>query len=100
MSLSAKGVGRRAIALSAALILTGMAVATASEPVRSTVVGCVSDGRFVSSDGYVIRPTDAAGLRDLDLSRWEGRRLSLRGDLLPGDVLRLSRSPRVLGRCR
>lgn len=93
-------VGRRTVALSAALILAGMAVAEASEPVRRTIVGCVSGGRFVSTDGYVIRPTDAAGRRDLDLGRWDGRRLSMTGDLLPGDVLRLARPPRVLGRCR
>lgn len=91
---------RRGMVVAAALVLACSAGAEASEPVRRTIVGCVSDGRFVSSDGYVIRPTDAEGRQDLGLARWEGRRLSLTGDLLPGDWLRLRRPPKVLGRCR
>lgn len=95
-----RGAVRPRMVLAAALILADAAGVSASEPVRRTIAGCVSDGRFVSSDGYVIRPTDATGRHDLDLARWEGRRLSLTGDLLPGDQLRLRRPPKVLGRCR
>ena len=63
-----------AVGLFAALAAAGfvsIAPAVASKPVPKTIVGCVFNGGFVSSDGYDIRPMDANG-KDVDLRRFEG----------------------------
>jgi hypothetical protein len=71
----------------------------ASQPVPRTIVGCVVDGAFISSDGYRIRPRDKDG-RDVDLHALEGQRAILDGSLLPGDVMFLKTPPRASGPCK
>lgn len=75
------------------------AAAFASMPVPRTITGCVSGGVFTSDDGYVIRAR-GPGFADYDLSRFEGRRILVRGMLSPGDLFAVKRAPRDLGPCR
>ena len=90
-------------AIGAALIAAGglmyAAPALASRPVPRTIVGCVSGGTFTSDDGYVIRAT-GPNFEDYDLGRFEGRRISVRGMLSPGDRFAVKSRPRDLGPCR
>lgn len=79
--------------------LAAIIPANASEPVRRTLVGCVTNGEFITSDGYSIRPRHADG-REFDLRRFEGRKIRIVGDLLPGDVLIVKRLPRDTGPCK
>jgi hypothetical protein len=79
--------------------LTTLLPAVASQPVPKTIVGCVFNGGFVSSDGYDIRPMDANG-KDVDLRRFEGHQVTIRGDLLPGDAFILKKPPADSGPCR
>jgi hypothetical protein len=72
--------------------------AHASAPVRKTITGCVSGGVFRSDDGYVIELRRRSG-GTIDVSRWQGRRLRVTGNLLPGDNLYLEGMPAILGRC-
>ena len=72
--------------------------AMASQPVPRTIDGCIGDGAFTSRDGYEITVV-ARGGAPFDLRRYEGRRLRIRGDLLPGDNLILTAPPRDLGPC-
>jgi hypothetical protein len=75
-----------------------LAPSLASRPVPRTIVGCVFDGKFISSDGYHIRPRYADG-RELDLARFEGHGLTISGALLPGDALIVKQSPHDSGPC-
>jgi hypothetical protein len=72
-----------------------VAPAMASNPVPRIIAGCVFNGRFISSDGYDIRPRYADG-RQVDLRPFEGHGLTISGALLPGDVLIVSKLPRDL----
>jgi len=72
--------------------------AVGSEPVPRTIVGCVAHGDFISSDGYHIHPRYADG-REVDLLPFEGRKLTISGDLLPGDLLIVKEPPRDLSPC-
>ena len=92
---------RRLIAFGVATLagLTTLLPAVASKPVPKTIVGCVFNGGFVSSDGYDIRPMDANG-KDVDLRRFEGHQVTIRGDLLPGDAFILKNPPVDSGPCR
>lgn len=72
--------------------------ALASKPVPRTVSGCVVNGIFVSTDGYHIRPMDA-NFREVDLLPFEGLRVTISGDLLPGDALIVKTPPRASGPC-
>lgn len=66
----------------------------ASEPVHAVITGCVKDGIFISESsdfgthvgrgGYRMSLLIAPGNR-LDLTKLEGRRIVVTGDLLPGD---------------
>lgn len=85
------------IAACAAMALTSPAVA--SKPVPKSIIGCVTNGTFVSSDGYDIRPIGADG-KPIDLRPFEGHALTINGDLLPGDILIVKGSPRDGGPCR
>ena len=76
----------------------GSSPALASQPVPRTLTGCVVGGSFVTSDGYVINPRYPDGRR-VDLAAFEGRKVTIRGDLLPGDLLIVKRPPRDRGRC-
>lgn len=85
-------------ALIAAGVLMCAAPALASRPVPRTITGCVSGGTFTSDDGYVIR-AKGANFEDYDLGRFEGRRISVRGMLSPGDLFAVKGRPRDLGPC-
>ena len=80
-------------AILAAAELAGIAPALASKPVPKTIVGCVFNGSFVSSDGYDIRPRDADG-QEVDLRPFEGHTVTISGDLLPGDAFIVKKPPR------
>ena len=73
--------------------------ASASAPVRKTIVGCVSNGVFTSEDGYVIKLRQRGG-GPIDASRWQNQRLQVTGNLLPGDNFYIEGKPVVLGPCR
>ena len=78
--------------------LAGIAPAVASKPVPKTIVGCVFNGTFVSSDGYDIRPSYADG-KEVDLRPFEGHQVTISGDLLPGDAFIVKKPPRDSGPC-
>lgn len=86
-------------ALAAATLVAAATEASASRPVRRTIVGCVVETTFFSEDGYVIRVNDRANA-PVDLQRWRGRRLEIKGWLSPGDRFNLDGAPRVLGPCK
>jgi hypothetical protein len=85
-------------AVAAASAFAGIAPAVASKPVPKTIVGCVFGGTFVSSDGYDIHPRHADG-REVDLGPFEGRQVTISGDLLPGDAFIVRKPLRDGGRC-
>jgi hypothetical protein len=85
--------------LAAACGLLAIAPALASAPVPRTIVGCVTSGSFISSDGYHIRPRYAGG-NELDLLPYEGRKVRIEGALLPGDLMIVKKRPRDLGPCK
>ena len=72
-------------------------VADASAPVRKSYQGCVVDGDYVAGR-YVIRLFDRDRNR-IDVTRFEGQRLAVTGDLLPGDILFVLDGPTPLGPC-
>lgn len=86
------------IPITIALVATAINPSFASQRVPRTIVGCVVHGAFVSSDGYRIHPRYGDG-REVDLRAFEGSRLILRGDLLPGDVMIIKTPPRGSSRC-
>jgi hypothetical protein len=88
----------RAALLSGVVTLTPTPTAIASQPVPRTYEGCVVKGVFTSRDGYDIAIATRVGV-PLDLRRYEGHRLQIRGSLLPGDNLILNAPPRDLGSC-
>jgi hypothetical protein len=73
--------------------------AFASKPVPKTIVGCVANGIFVSSDGYEIHPSTADG-QAVDLRPFEGRQVTIGGDLLPGDAFIVKKPASDSGPCR
>lgn len=85
--------------LAAATVLTSIVPGVASKPVPKTIVGCVFNGTFVSSDGYDIHPRDANG-KQTDLGPFEGHTVTISGDLLPGDAFILKNVPRDSGPCK
>ena len=86
-------------AVIAAAGFAGIAPAAASKPVPKTIVGCVFNGTFVSSDGYEIHPRNADG-REVDLRPFEGHQVTISGDLLPGDAFILKKPPADSGPCK
>jgi hypothetical protein len=72
--------------------------ALASKPVPRTIVGCVFNGTFISSDGYDIHPRNADG-KDVDLRPFEGHTVTISGDLLPGDAFVVGKPPQDSGPC-
>jgi hypothetical protein len=66
----------------------------ASRPVPKTITGCVVNGSLHSSNGYEIR------VRNMDLVRYEGKRIKVSGNLLPGDNFHADKdSLKLLGEC-
>jgi hypothetical protein len=86
------------VALAAASFV-GVAPATASKPVPKTIVGCVANGTFISSDGYEIHPRNADG-QAVDLRPFEGHQVTISGDLLPGDAFIVKKPPADSGPCK
>jgi hypothetical protein len=82
-----------------AMTFVGIAPAAASKPVPKTIVGCVANGIFVSSDGYEIHPRNADG-QAVDLRPFEGHQVTISGDLLPGDAFIVKKPPADSGPCR
>ncbi len=78
--------------------LAGITPAIASKPVPKTIVGCVHNGNFKSSDGYDIHPRNANG-EAIDLRPFEGHKVTITGDLLPGDAFIVKKPTRDSGRC-
>lgn len=94
-----------------------VSAAFASRPVAVEIIGCVKDGTIISestdfgthkiADGYIIRlvqmdtPSDGTPQSTpVDLSPYEGKKLRVRGYLLPGDRLGLSQNGyEVIGQC-
>ncbi|OPY12345.1 MAG: hypothetical protein A4E69_02265 [Syntrophus sp. PtaB.Bin138] len=80
---------------------------TGSMPVEKTLTGCVIKGQFfsVTIDSRTNRPVKAYQIRmgqDLDLAAYEGKTVSMTGDLLPGDRFILKRGVRpvvIKGAC-
>ncbi len=101
-----KRYARCAVFLALLLSVVSVAPSRASQPVFRTVTGCVIGGVL-----YSLRETvSPAGKRDLvayplkvsglALSRYEGKKISIQGSLLPGD--RFNPKPetlKVLGPC-
>jgi hypothetical protein len=85
------------IVLATILGLAAISPAFASKPMPKTIVGCVVNGAFIA-DGYSIRPRYADG-READLRSFEGRIVTIKGALLPGDLMIISKPPRDSGRC-
>jgi hypothetical protein len=85
--------------LAAAAALVAIVPAFASKPVPKTIVGCVFNATFVSSDGYDIHPRDADG-KEVDLRPFEGHTVTISGDLLPGDAFIIKKAPRDSGPCK
>lgn len=85
------------LAVLSVLIVVGFVAvdrAVASRPVPRTITGCVTSGSLHSSDGYEIR------VRNLNLAPYEGKRIQLRGNLLPGDNFHADTDGlKVLGNC-
>jgi hypothetical protein len=86
------------VILAVAAGLAGIAPASASKPVPTTIVGCVFGGTFTSSDGYDIHPRSADG-KAIDLRPFEGHTVTISGDLLPGDAFVIKKKPRDSGPC-
>ncbi len=78
--------------------LTPVTPAGATAPVPKVIIGCVTNGKFISADGYHIRPQER-GSGEVDLHAFEGRRLRIQGFLLPGDYFILSKPPLPIGWC-
>lgn len=89
------------LTMSAAVValLATASMAEASRPVRKTITGCVSSGRLTSDNGYYIRVRESFGGPELDLGRYNGRRIRVRGLLSPGDRFVIESGPDVLGPC-
>ena len=87
----------RGFAIAAALACLASAAA-ASGPVPKTYEGCVVRGAYVVGP-YVIQLFTRSGQR-LDVARYEGMRLWMRGNLLPSDRFYVEEGPRLLGPCR
>ncbi|MHC1728634.1 MAG: hypothetical protein AB9866_21965 [Syntrophobacteraceae bacterium] len=97
---------KKPIIIFLALLLLLAGSAQASRPVHKTVTGCVIGG--VLYDLYEF--SDAAGkrtitaypltIKGLDLSRYEGRKVSVEGYLLPGDRFNpIPNTLKALGPC-
>lgn len=89
----------RLIAIAACLTITMPSAALhASRPVKKTVTACVVDGKLDSGQ-YVYRVRPGLGAEDTDLRPHEGKRLRVKGYLLPGDILIFKSIDIVPGSC-
>lgn len=90
----------RLLRITAAMTLAGVAIAApgahASRPVKKTVIACVVDGQLTSGL-YTYRVRRNAGSSDINLARYERKRIRVRGYLLPGDIL-ITKSIKVVSK--
>lgn len=87
------------LAIFALIVLAGFAgPASASRPVKKTVTACVIGGEL-HSGRYVYRVRPDIGAADTDLRRFEGKRVRVKGFLLPGDILISNSIKFVPGNC-
>jgi len=87
------------IALATSVFASFIGLAQASGPVPRTLTGCVNAGALTSSDGYSITVLNNANQR-MDLSAYNGKRITVSGNLLPSDRFYPKTPIRVLGPCR
>lgn len=87
--------------LLALLVAAGVpGIALASRPVPKVVTACVVGGKFTRGPyTYQVRRHSAVGIVDVDLSAYEGKRIRVRGSLLPGDRLIAKSIEIVPGKC-
>lgn len=92
-------VRQTALLTAVALIVFIATPVEGSQPVQKVIIGCVINGALISNDGYYIRVWDQGKREELRLDRYNGMRVRIRGQLLPGDNYFIQDAPRVLGRC-
>ena len=69
---------------------------------RHTASGCVRNGQFSTSRGkttYTYKVRDKTPDRVFDLRPYEGRRVMITGNLLPGDYFFPTGPIQILGMC-
>lgn len=77
-----------AVLQAAVLGLLAGPIAEASQPVPRAVTGCVIQGTFTDGQySYKVRSRSGDRIVEMNLTRWEGRKIRIRGSLLPGDIL-------------
>lgn len=85
----------RIFAALACIALAGLPPAVhASRPVKKSVTACVVKGELTSGR-YTYRVRPELGAPDTDLGPYEGKRILVKGALLPGDIL-IARSIEVV----
>lgn len=100
---------KRSISMTLVIVFFFVAASWASLPVNVTITGCVKEGILISektdfgthvSKGiYKIKPLHHEG-KQIDLSPYEGKRINIVGDLLPGDRFYANKeSMKVVGEC-
>jgi hypothetical protein len=81
------------------IALLAPAPAGATLPYRVEMVGCVIEGFLFGESGHALVPRHGRSDRDYGLGPFEGQQLALEGWLYPGDLIRLTAEPRVVGPC-
>ncbi|MBM4275929.1 MAG: hypothetical protein FJ134_15940 [Deltaproteobacteria bacterium] len=85
-------------------ILTSPSLSPASRPVPRTLTGCVMNGTLYTvhkSKHKGVKPTvHRIKVENFDLAPYEGSKIRLKGNLLPGDIFYPDpRTLKVLGAC-
>lgn len=74
--------------------------ALASKPILRTFDGCVVDGLLISASGYQFTLMHHRGVQRIIVSKYEGKRITIRGLLHPGDYFTPDApSLKVVGPC-
>ena len=68
------------------VLMVGASSTFASRPVKKIVTACVVGGELTSGP-YTYRVRRDVGSAEVDLKPYEGKRMRVRGYLLPGDIL-------------
>jgi hypothetical protein len=92
---------RMAVIAATVLAIVPVGEAIASRPVPKTVTACVVKGELTRGPyTYSVRKDTGEALAKVDLAPYEGKRIRVKGYLLPGDIL-VSKSIEVLeGACK
>ena len=75
----------------------------ASGPVPHTTTGCVRNGQFSTQRGtttYTYKVRVDGPNKPFDLTPYEGKRILISGNLLPGDYFYPTAPVQILGKCR